>query len=277
MIESILLDILLVLVLVLLASIGAYRGGLREAFSAAGVVLGALLASEWDDRWGEWLSENTSLSDGGARFLVSVGLLVVSTALVGYGVGASFNYHPGPGGRMFGAALGVASALVAVAYVLTWLREDLFGGDEPEVVAESVLARLLDNGAGTILLVASAGVIFGAIFGSFVRERDDDVVEMPHTRSFAAVNAPDKIEPVQTARHSSAPVRVQQSRRWDDRAGEVPATADRQWSNTWPSDAPGIRQEERAPRQSEVQQARERRRSQRRDGSGRAEENGGSR
>ncbi|HEV2127786.1 MAG TPA: hypothetical protein VGR22_04115, partial [Thermomicrobiales bacterium] len=79
------------------------------------------------------------------------------------------------------------------------------------------------------------------------------------------------------ANHSSVPVRVQQSRRWDGRAGDMPATADRRWSNTWPSDAPGIRQEERASRQSEVQQARERHRSHHRGGSGRAEENGGSR
>lgn len=265
MIESTLLDILLVLVVVLLAAVGAYRGGLREAFSAAGVVLGALLAAEWGDAWGGWLAENSSLSVGGADFVVSVGLLVIATATVGYGVGAAFNYHPGPGGRMFGAALGAGSALVAIAYVLTWLRNDVFQGDEPGVIAETVLARMLDGGAGAVLLVASVGVVLGAIFGSFVRERDDRVIEVTQAWSYRTAAAPEKIEPARQERQSSVPVRVHQARQWEDRAGQMP-TADRQWSNTWPSDAPGIPQEERAPRQSDVQQARERRRAQRRDG-----------
>lgn len=274
MLESILLDILLVLVLILMISIGAYRGGLREAFSAAGVVLGALLATEWKETWGGWLSDNTNLSDGGAIFLVAVLLLILATGLVGYGVGASFNYHPGPGGRMFGAVLGGASALLATSYVLTWLRADLFEGDEPAVVGNTILARFLDSGSGTVLLAVSISVLCGSILGSIVREREDDPVDAATLPTFGARrkemrstrDVADKVEPAAPAGHPSTPVRVQHSRQWEDRSGNVPSSADRQWSNTWPSDAPGVPQDERPARQSDVQQARERRRTQQQDG-----------
>ena len=108
MLESVFLDILLILIVLLMTSIGAYRGGLREAFSAAGVVLGVLLATEWASTWGGWVARNTSLTEAGAEFTIGVALLILTTMLVGYGVGTSFNYHPGPGGRMYGAVLGAA-------------------------------------------------------------------------------------------------------------------------------------------------------------------------
>ena len=272
MIESIFLDILLVLVVLLMMAIGAYRGGLREAFSAAGVVLGILLAIEWSGSWGGWLARNTSLSEGGARFSVSVFLLFVATAAVGYGVGASFNYHPGPGGRMFGVVLGGGSALVAIAYVVTWVRADLFDGDEPDVLRDTYLARFLDGDAGLVLLLISGVIVIGALFGSVVLERDDDrvdaasvTVSTPGTRfsGTSSSRVPDKVEPTDEPRHPSSPVQVRPTKQWEDRAGSMPPRTDRQWSNTWPSDAPGIPQEERSERSGQVQQARNRRRAQR--------------
>ncbi len=278
MLESVFLDILLLLIVLLMTAIGAYRGGLREAFSAAGVVFGVLLASEWSSAWGDWVARNTSLTQAGARFAIGVGLLLLATAIVGYGVGTSFNYHPGPGGRMYGAVLGAASAIVAIAYVLTWLRDTMFAGDEPDVLRETWLARWLDGGAGTVLLIASGAVLASALFGSFVRERDDDETEAGQPefassdwrpRSAKSPSAPDKVEPATGDTHVSVPVQVRPQRQWDDRSGEMPSRAGRQWSNTWPSDAPGIPEEERPVRAGQVQQARERRRSQQGgDGSG---------
>ena len=266
MIESIALDILIVFVVTLLASIGAYRGGIREAFSASGVVLGALLATEWRSPWGDWIADNTNLAQGSASFVVAVTLLVLVTTLVGYGIGASFNYHPGPAGRLFGAGLGAASAVVAIAYVLTWLRQGVFDGGEPEVVANTWIARFLDGDAGLVLLALSIILVFVAIFAAIVRERDDDMVEagLPaHAgpRSSSSGDAPDKVEPQATGRHPTAPVRVQPSRQWEERSGEMPAPTDRQWANTWPSDAPGIVTGDRPARVTEVQQARDRRKS----------------
>lgn len=270
MIESIFLDILLILIVLLMMAIGAYRGGMREAYSAAGVLLGVLLAREWAESWGGWLERNTSLTEGGARFSVSVALLVIATGAVGYGVGLAFNYHPGPGGRMFGAALGGGAALVAVSYVLSWLRVDLFDGEEPDVVRDTFFARLLDGDAGLVLLMVSGLLIISALFGFFVREREDETVGTAvstHPRTTASV--PDKLEPPAERTHPSVPVQVHPTRQWDDRAGSIPSATDRQWSNTWPSDAPGIPRDEGPSRSSQVQQARERLRSQRRtDGSG---------
>jgi uncharacterized membrane protein required for colicin V production len=261
MIESIFLDLLLVLIVLLMTAIGIYRGGMREAFSAAGLAFGLLLALEWSGRWGDWLGGNTNLSTGGARFSVAVALLVVSTALVGYGVGASFNYHPEPGGRMFGAVLGAGSGLVAIAYVLTWLRADLFNGDEPAVIADTWLARRLDGDAGVVLLIVGGAIVAAALFASFVRERDDDEVEAaPSTAAPRPARAPDKVEPSVQETQPSAPVQVRTVRHWEDRAGAMPERADREWSNTWPSDAPGVPRRESPARVGEVQQARDRRR-----------------
>lgn len=271
MLESVFLDTLLLLIVLLMTAIGSYRGGLREAFSAAGVVLGVLLAAEWSPSWGSWVARNTSLSEPGAIFSVSVALLLLATVIVGYGVGTSFNYHPGPGGRMYGAVLGAAGALVAIAYMLTWLRDTLFSGDEPGVLRQTYLARWLDGGAGAVLLVVSGAVLASAMFGSFVRERDDDAVEggQPELagnswrpRPVQGPSVPDKVEPATEDTQVSVPVQVRPQRQWDDRSGELPSRTGRQWSNTWPSDAPGIPEEERPARAGQVQQARERRRSQ---------------
>ncbi len=273
MIESILLDLLLILTLILLAAIGAYRGGLREAFSAAGVAVGALIAIEWTGHWGGWLADSTNLSDGGARFAVSVSCLVIVTALVGYGVGGTFNYHPGAGGRMFGFLLGIGGGLVAISYVLTWIREELYSGDEPDIIREAYVARYLDGDAGSMLLLVAGTVVIGALLGSMVRERDDDLaagqewtgVQAGTPSQRIASDTIDKVESPAVERHLTTPVQVQPRRTWDDRSGNLPQQADRQWSTTWPSDAPGVPPEERPSRVGEVQQARERRRGQRGD------------
>lgn len=274
MIESIFLDVLLVLIMVLMMAIGAYRGGMREAFSAAGVVLGVLLAQEWAGPWGGWIGDNTNLSDGGGQFAVSVTLLLLATLSVGYGVGASFNYHPGPGGRMFGIALAAGSAATAISYVLTWLSEQIFDGDEPQVLQDTYIARFLDGDAGLVLLVVSGVIIAGSLFGSLVRESDGDEAE-PHQVTTMSIPrqshrtesyVPDKVEPPADTRQPTSPITVRPTRQWEDRAGSMPERADRQWSNTWPSDAPGVPQEDRPARSGQVQQARNRRRNQSEDG-----------
>lgn len=265
MIESIFLDLLLALIVVLMTAIGIYRGGMREAFSAAGLSFGVLLAMEWGGRWGDWLGDNTNLSAGGARFTVSVALMVLGTALVGYGVGTAFNYHPGPGGRMFGAVLGAGTALVGIAYVLTWLRNELFEGEQPEVVAGTWIAQRLDGDAGAVLLVIGGAIVASALFASFVRERDADEMETAPAMAPAhrPVRVPEKLEPSAKESQPTAPVQIRPSRHWEDRAGSMPERADREWSNTWPADAPGVPAREAPARVGEVQQARDRRRGQR--------------
>ncbi|CAN5625772.1 hypothetical protein BH24CHL1_BH24CHL1_15740 [soil metagenome] len=278
MIESIVLDILLMLIVFLMMAIGAYRGGMREAFSAGGLLLGVLVATEWLETWGGWLARNTSLSDGGARFLVAVTTMTLFTMAIGYGVGSSFNYHPGPGGRLFGIVLAGGAALVAMSYVLTWLRVYLFDGDEPAVIEGTFLARFLEGDAGLVLLLVSGAIVGAAILGSIVRERDSDsmsdsgpapVVAAPMRQTYRERHAdfPEKVEPVaETASHRTAPVRVRASQQWEDTSGTIPSRNDRTWSNTWPSDSPGIKPDDGKPKPlGDVRRARER---QRRDGEG---------
>jgi uncharacterized membrane protein required for colicin V production len=267
MIESIFLDSLLILVLLLMAAVGAYRGGLREAFSAAGLLLGIVLAQEWGPPWGEWVGRNTSLSDGGGQFAVSVALLTGATVVVGYGTGIAFNYHPGPGGRIFGVVLAAGSALVAVSYLLTWSRAMIFEDEEPQVIAGAYLARFLDGDAGLVLLVIAAAIVGSSIFGAIVKEQDDGTeVEASMTirpsgfrRSGAGNAAPDKLESESEPRHRTTTVRVQSPQQWDDRTGDMPPRGGRLWSNTWPSDAPGIPDDKPVVGRGDVRRARDRR------------------
>lgn len=172
---------------------------------------------------------------------------------------------------MFGGILGAGSGVVAASYTLTWARIEVFAGDEPEIMRDALLARFLDGDAGLVLLVVSGLLIAASLFGSFVRERVDPALEAApgspapsgHGRTEAM---PDKLEPPHERTHPSTPVQVRPSRQWEDRAGSLPPAADRQWSNTWPSDAPGVPREENPARPGQVQQARERRRSQTRPG-----------
>jgi hypothetical protein len=168
---------------------------------------------------------------------------------------------------MFGAVLGAGGALVGIAYVLTWLRTELFEGKQSRVVADTWIARRLDGDSGTVLLVIGAAIVGSALFASFVRERDDDAVETAAaTPAPRPSRVPDKIEPSASETQPSAPVQVRPSRHWEDRAGSLPERADREWSNTWPADAPGVPPREAPARVSEVQQARDRRRGQRETG-----------
>lgn len=270
MIESIVLDLLLMLIVFLMMAIGAYRGGMREAFSAGGLLLGVLVATEWLETWGGWLARNTSLSDGGARFLVAVTTLTLVTLAVGYGVGSAFNYHPGPGGRLFGVVLAGGEALIAMSYVLTWLRVYLFDAAEPDVIQSTFLARLLDGDAGLVLLVVSAATILAAILGSVVRERDNDsvresgmapVVYTPVRQPYRERHAdyPEKVEPVdQAGMHRTSPIRVRASQQWEDTSGTMPSRSDRSWSNTWPRDSPGIKPDGKSRSSSDVTRARAR-------------------
>ena len=130
MIESLVLDLLLILILLLLVPIGMYRGGLREVCSAAGVLLGLLVATQWSARWGDWLADLTGIDVGVSQFVVALGTMVIFGGLIGYGAAASFAYAPGPGGRLYGGLIALLTGVIflgaLIQFVALYLYDDVY-------------------------------------------------------------------------------------------------------------------------------------------------------
>src|SRR5680860_930895 len=147
MLETLALDSLLILILLLLIPIGMYRGGLREVCSAAGVLLGLLVALQWSDRWGGWLAGSTGIDDGVARFAVAVSTIVVFGGLLGYGATSSFANSPGPGSRVFGGLIALASGVVFLGAVIQFVATYLYDGVYPDIIREGYVSRALSIGS----------------------------------------------------------------------------------------------------------------------------------
>lgn len=257
MMQPIVLDALLLLILLLLIPIGFYRGGLREVCSAAGLLLGLLIANEWAARWGAWIAELTGFREDVCQFVVAVATLTLVTAIVGYGAGTAFSYGPGPGGRMYGGLISLLSGAVFLGSVINFVSRFLSAGDYPKLIEDGYLARMLSTGLDWILLVVGLAVVLATLFGMIVRERDSDEYEIPVAYQYpaevpaASVPRPsvarepqlDKVEPPRTPvpsiGESTAAITIKEVRHWEEAA--PPRTNDLAsgWHRTWPVSSKG--------------------------------------
>jgi len=267
MLQSIALDAFVILILLLLSLLGFMRGGLREVCSAAGLLFGVAMASAWASPVGDWLARIVNIEQGAARFMSAVFILLVSTMICGYGAGSAFVYQPAPGGRMYGGLLGMLVGIVFVGYVINFVNVYLMGGDYPEVVKSSYVARALSAGIDWVLLAVAGVIVMATAFGLLVREKAPDQYmqsfrpvppDMGYgkgaaevlSRSRPVVSA-DKVEPApvqaSTAAASlpiamsdtqTAPVRIREVRHWEDSASPT-GDLNSGWSQTWPVSAAG--------------------------------------
>ena len=251
MLEAIALDVLLFLILLLLIPIGMYRGGLREVCSSAGLLLGLLVASQWSDRWGTWLADQTGIDAGISRFAVAVGTIVVFTGVIGYGGATSFAYTPGAGGRMYGGLLSLLNGIVFLGAVIQFVATDLHDGVYPDLIRSSYLARALSVGFDWVILAVSLAALLATLFGMIVRERDTDQVmvdiarEAPRARRAAPAPAqatePVTIEPAAApdpgeVLANTATVKIREVRHWEEPTPPTLQDLRSGWSRTWPSD-----------------------------------------
>lgn len=257
MAQSAVLDTLLVLILLLLIPLGFRRGGLREVCSAAGLLLGLLIANEWAARWGTWIAERTGIWEDGSQFVVAVALMTAVTIVVGYGAGAAFSYRPGPGGRMYGALIALLIGAVFLGAIINFVARFLSDGSYPAVVQDGYLARALSIGLDWVLLAVGLIVVLATLFGMIVRERDTDGYEIPtahatpvddqmtmaHRPAIVRESPPDKIEPVPSTqpplREATAAVTVKEVRHWEDPAPAKASDLAAGWHRTWPGGTKG--------------------------------------
>jgi uncharacterized membrane protein required for colicin V production len=251
MLVAIVLDVLLIVILLTMIPLGFLRGGLREVCSSAGLLLGMLLALNWSDRWGSAISDGIALSEGTGHFLVAIALVVLCTAVLGYGGSAAFAYRPGPGGRMYGAFLAMLNGIVFTGFLINAVINDVYEGQLPNAVQEGYVSRALSVGFEWVLLVGALSVLAATVFGMFVRERSDDefaysppagqvTPEQPQsTRRTSAI--PLAAPPAgdaegETGGRAPSPVRIREVRHWEDpspqRQGQPEYGGG--WRQTWP-------------------------------------------
>lgn len=253
MVSAIVLDALLVLILLMMIPLGFLRGGLREVSTSAGLLLGILLAGEWAGSWGGWVADRTGADTGLSRFVVSLLVVVLTTALIGYGGSAAFAYRPGPGGRMYGAFLAFLNGTVFAGFLINTVVRDVYDGALPDAVKSAFVSRSLSVGFEWVLLVAALGILAATVFGMLVRERSEEEIPfsvgqygpprpdpLQQTQKTAAVplNEPRSVnpEPPREIRPSS-PVRIKEVRHWEDQP-ETSTQGQRDyaggWRQTWP-------------------------------------------
>ena len=251
MLAALVLDVLLIVILLTMIPLGFLRGGLREVCSSAGLLLGILLALNWSDRWGSGFSDRVALSEGTARFLVGITLVVLCTALVGYGGSAAFAYRPGPGGRMYGAFLAMLNGIVFTGFLINAVVNNVYEGQLPDAVQEGYVSRAFSVGFEWVLLVGAFGVLAATVFGMFVRERSNNEFtyspptgqvgpkQSQATQRTAAVPlaAPPAADAEgETEGRAPSPVRIREVRHWEDpspqRQGQPEYGGG--WRQTWP-------------------------------------------
>ncbi|MGN6033306.1 MAG: CvpA family protein, partial [Thermomicrobiales bacterium] len=206
MIQSIVLDGLIVLIILMIAAIGYSRGGMRELCTAAGLLFGSRLAEAWAPRWGTTLGERFDISDGAATFIVYVAILAISTLVCGYGAALAFFSRPGPGGRLYGAALGLVNGIVLTSFVLDAVRRYLLDGDLPAVVADSHVARAMVDGFGWILLGIAAFIVVATAFGFLIRENEPEDSLAPYVPARGTPTAAPRTPPERGSASERAPV-----------------------------------------------------------------------
>lgn len=252
MLETLALDSLLILILLLLIPIGLYRGGMREVCSAAGVLLGLIVAQQWSDRWGGWLADTTGIDDGVSRFMVAVAILVLFAGLIGYAAASAFAYSPGPGGRLYGGLIALASGVLFLGAMIQFVATYLYDGVYPDLIRRGFVSRALSVGFDWVLLAVSAVVLLATLLGMIVREREtDDLLSDVSRDSLATVRRPAVVpamapEPVnldparsepsrEDAMAATATVKIREVRHWEEATPPTMQDLQSGWSRTWPS------------------------------------------
>lgn len=264
MVEALLLDFLLGVAILLLIPLGTHRGGLREVCSSAGLLLGILLGQQWAVRWGNWIADTFDTSNIGSRFSVAVATAIMTTVIVGYGASSAFSYRPGPGGKMFGAALAAMNGVVLAGYLINCVAIYLNDGDYPEVIDGGRIGRILSTGFDWVLLVVAMMVVLMSLLGFVVREREPaDQPWLEAQRTFTSGKSTarqatstqpymtpesEKIEPESDTiatdtinQETFTPIKIREVRHWEEQQPTRQQDTITGWQQTWPKSATGER------------------------------------
>ncbi len=165
---ALLFDVLLGLVVLLFVPFGVRRGVAKEAMVSGGILLGAVMADIWAERWGNEVAARFDVAPDTARFAVAVVLLAAGALVLGYGGGAALGrVRQGGLARVAGGVLAAINAGLLLAYGFRFLQRYLRAGRDPGLVDDGVVGRalvrdfdwLLVGGASVVLLCVVLGLI----------------------------------------------------------------------------------------------------------------------
>jgi uncharacterized membrane protein required for colicin V production len=132
----------------ILGLFGLFRGVRRGLIAVAGTLLGAVLIDLWQARWSNWLRTQME-QPAWATFLLTAAVFLLVALLVGYGGSLLIPRDPkakGPGlfDRFLGAFVGALNGALIMSYMLRYANQNWPGGEAATMIADSVVASLLD-------------------------------------------------------------------------------------------------------------------------------------
>lgn len=136
-----------VLVIAGMGALGAWRGVYRELGVSAAIALAALIIVQWAtrDRWPRDLSQTiTGLGEGEWQFFLSLVLMVLIVAVVGYGLGGIFARRGNSTtSRTLGALLGLANGAALTGWVLRGAYDGLGDRQQSSIVYQNPISQSL--------------------------------------------------------------------------------------------------------------------------------------
>ena len=166
-----LLDLLFAVVILLFVPFGIRRGVAREAFVSAALLLSGLVANAWGPAWGDWIAAAVGLDASVARFVVTMLILLVGLAVLGWGSGGLVPRAPTSlASRLVGGLLAAFNAAYLLSLVLSAYERDLGSGAE---VSGTVIGGELLRDLNRLMLAAAVVLLVCGLFGWLVRGRTD--------------------------------------------------------------------------------------------------------
>ena len=144
---------------------GLRRGMVSEGMALVGVLLGALLATMWAERWGAGIATRLSWQPLTGRWIASMGLLWITALLAGYGSAALLprrHVSLPSRQRLGGALLGLLNGGLLIGITLRY-TQSLWYGEAPGRPAASWIRA----GQASRLLVERFDLLLLAIAWSF--------------------------------------------------------------------------------------------------------------
>jgi hypothetical protein len=203
MTNDLILNLFLAGFVVVFAAIGFVRGVQREVFVTAAILGGWAMASAWSQRWGAELADLVNISAKTAGFIVTMGLLVGSLIILGWGGSNAIGSRAsGSGERIAGAILGGVNGVLLASYSLTAYTRYLSDAGDRELISTSRLAHLARDEYGYVLAIGMGAMVLLALIGLAIGGKPERP-PMPQGRSYPTPTASyrnddAKVEPVRT-------------------------------------------------------------------------------
>jgi uncharacterized membrane protein required for colicin V production len=206
MTNDLILNLVLAGFVVVFAAIGFVRGIQREVFVSAAILGGWAIASAWSQKWGAEFADLVNISTKTAEFIVTIGLLIGSLIILGWGGSNAVGSRPSGGGdHIAGAILGGINGVLLVSYSLSAYTRYLSNARDRELISTSRLAHIARDEYGYILAIGMGAMVLLTLIGLAIGGKPERP-PMPQGRSYPTPpgspvvyrNDDAKVEPVRT-------------------------------------------------------------------------------